>query len=43
MNVDLVKRKEYSKEEFYKNRKVIYGGFKGNTILQDLINQSMIA
>jgi len=30
MNVDLVKRKEYLKEDFYKNRKVIYGGFKGN-------------
>jgi hypothetical protein len=29
MNVDLVRRREYQKEEFYKNRKVIYGGFKG--------------
>jgi hypothetical protein len=30
MNVDLVKRKDYLKEDFYKNRKIIYGGFKGN-------------
>lgn len=29
MNVDLVRRREYHKEDFYKNRKVIYGGFKG--------------
>ncbi len=29
MNVDLVRRREYQKEDFYKNRKVIYGGFKG--------------
>jgi len=29
MNVDLVKRKEYLKEDFYKDRKIVYGGFKG--------------
>lgn len=29
MNVDLVKRKEYLSDEFYKSRKIIYGGFKG--------------
>ena len=29
MNVDLVKRKDYLQEDFYKNRKIIYGGFKG--------------
>lgn len=29
MNIDLVKRKDYQKEDFYKNRKIIYGGFKG--------------
>ena len=30
MNVDLVERKNYLNEEYYKNRKIIYGGFKGN-------------
>jgi hypothetical protein len=30
MNVDLVERKSYINEEYYKNRKIIYGGFKGN-------------
>lgn len=29
MNVDLVKRKDYLKEDFYKDRKIVYGGFKG--------------
>jgi len=29
MNVDLVKRKDYLQEDFYKSRKIIYGGFKG--------------
>jgi hypothetical protein len=29
MNVDLVKRKDYLNEPFYKDRKIIYGGFKG--------------
>lgn len=29
MNVDLVRRNDYLKEDFYKNRKVIYGGFRG--------------
>jgi hypothetical protein len=30
MNVDLVNRKDYLQEDFYKNRKIIYGGFKGS-------------
>ena len=30
MNVDLLIRKDYHKEEYYKDRKIIYGGFKGN-------------
>lgn len=30
MNVDLAKRKDYLSKEFYKTRKIIYGGFKGN-------------
>jgi hypothetical protein len=30
MDVNLVKKKDYLKEEFYKNRKIIYGGFKGD-------------
>ncbi len=29
MNVDLVERKDYLQKDFYKNRKIIYGGFKG--------------
>jgi hypothetical protein len=29
MNVDIAKRKEYLKENFYRDRKIIYGGFKG--------------
>ena len=29
MNVDLVKRKDYLKKDFYKDRKIVYGGFKG--------------
>lgn len=29
MDVNIAKRKDYLKESFYKDRKIIYGGFKG--------------
>lgn len=34
MNVDLAKKKEYLDRDFYKNRKIIYGGFKGGMTWQ---------